>query len=56
VFDPQQLWGQPQSLYWPPLTGIPTITQARRLAEHFASAEREPALNATRSSTPRPRT
>jgi type IV secretory pathway TraG/TraD family ATPase VirD4 len=44
VFDPQQLWGQPQSLYWPPLPGITTITQARRLAEHFASAEREPGV------------
>ncbi|GAA2194040.1 type IV secretory system conjugative DNA transfer family protein [Micromonospora lupini] len=44
VFDPQQVWGQPQQMWWNPLGGIATITDARRLAEHFASAEREPGM------------
>jgi type IV secretory pathway TraG/TraD family ATPase VirD4 len=44
VFDPQQVWGQPQTMWWNPLRGITTITEARRLAEHFAAAEREPGM------------
>ena len=42
VFDPQHVWGRPQAMWWNPLRGIETITDARRLAEHFAAAEREP--------------
>ncbi|MFC4066723.1 type IV secretory system conjugative DNA transfer family protein [Actinoplanes subglobosus] len=46
VFDPQQIWGsQPQRLWWNPLAAITTITEARRLAEHFAAAEREPGVS-----------
>jgi type IV secretory pathway TraG/TraD family ATPase VirD4 len=45
VFDPQQIWGsEPQRLWWNPLATITTITEARRLAEHFAAAEREPGV------------
>lgn len=42
VFDPQMLWGRPQQMWWNPLGEITTITEARRMAEHFAAAEREP--------------
>lgn len=46
IFDPQRIWsqGREQGLWWNPLRGIDTITDARRLAEHFASAEREPGM------------
>ena len=44
VFDPQHVLDQPQGLWWNPLAPIATITDARRLAEHFASAEREPGV------------
>ena len=44
VFDPQHIVGQPQNAWWNPLGGIKTITDARRLAEHFASAERAPGV------------
>ncbi|MBT8227812.1 MAG: type IV secretory system conjugative DNA transfer family protein [Dactylosporangium sp.] len=45
VFDPQQILDQPRRLWWNPLGGIRTITDARRLAEHFAAAEREPGIH-----------
>jgi type IV secretory pathway TraG/TraD family ATPase VirD4 len=46
VFDPQQILGnQPQQMWWNPLAGVETITDARRMAEHFAAAEREPGVH-----------
>jgi len=44
VFDLQDLWGRPRRMWVDLLGGITTITQARRLAEHFAAAEREPGV------------
>jgi hypothetical protein len=46
VFDPQHILGagHAQGLWWNPLRGVETITDARRLAEHFAAAEREPGM------------
>ena len=42
VFDPQgQLDDAPPGWWWNPLAPVTTITAARRLANHFASAERE---------------
>jgi type IV secretory pathway TraG/TraD family ATPase VirD4 len=41
VFDPQDILGAGRSMWWNPLGQIRTITDARRLAEHFAAAERE---------------
>jgi type IV secretory pathway TraG/TraD family ATPase VirD4 len=41
VFDPQgMLDGAEPAWWWNPLTGVGTITAARRLASHFAAAER----------------
>lgn len=42
VFDPQDLYGQPQQTWVDLLAGLTTITDARRLAAHFANAERDP--------------
>lgn len=40
VFDPQGVAGETPTWWWNPLAGITTITTARRLAAHFASADR----------------
>jgi type IV secretory pathway TraG/TraD family ATPase VirD4 len=40
VFDPQAVLGEPAGWWWNPLAGITTITDARRLAAHFAAADR----------------
>ncbi|MEV0732372.1 TraM recognition domain-containing protein [Polymorphospora sp. NPDC050346] len=48
VFDLQDIFGHGQHMWWNPLRGINTITDARRLAEHFAAGERPP--NASRDS------
>ncbi|MBO0868580.1 MAG: type IV secretory system conjugative DNA transfer family protein, partial [Micromonosporaceae bacterium] len=45
VFDPQQVLDEPPTWWWNPLAGVTTITTARRLAAHFASAEREPGIH-----------
>lgn len=45
IFDPQHILGPDQGLWWNPLGQISTITDARRLAEHFAAAEREPGVS-----------
>src|SRR5205085_1407699 len=42
VFDPQNITGGDQAMWWNPLAGVTTVTHARRLAEHFAAAERPP--------------
>ena len=42
VFDPQAVAGQEPTWWWNPLEGIDTITQARRLAGHFAASSRAP--------------
>ena len=44
AFDPQHILGPDQGLWWNPLRAITTITDARRLAEHFSAAEREPGV------------
>ncbi len=44
IFDPQSILDGNQTMWWNPLRHIDTITTARRLAEHFASAEREPGV------------
>ncbi|ROP21242.1 TraM recognition domain-containing protein [Couchioplanes caeruleus] len=44
VFDPQGLWSEPQRMWVNLLRPILTITDARRLAEHFAAAERAPGV------------
>jgi len=49
VFDPQHILGDPgqaphQDMWWNPLRGVETITDARRLSEHFAAAERDPGV------------
>src|SRR5947199_684495 len=44
VFDPQEVVtvdAEP-GFWWNPLGGIDSITEARRLADHFAAAERAP--------------
>jgi type IV secretory pathway TraG/TraD family ATPase VirD4 len=45
AFDPQHILGTDQGLWWNPLRPVATITDARRLAEHFAAAEREPGVS-----------
>ncbi|MBW4700368.1 type IV secretory system conjugative DNA transfer family protein, partial [Micromonospora sp. RL09-050-HVF-A] len=45
AFDPQHILGPDQGMWWNPLRAVATITDARRLAEHFASAEREPGVS-----------
>jgi type IV secretory pathway TraG/TraD family ATPase VirD4 len=46
VFDPQGIWGsEPQRMWVNLFRGLSTITEARRLAEHFAAAEREPGVS-----------
>lgn len=40
VFDPQLLWSTEQTMWVDLLKDVTTITDARRLAEHLASAER----------------
>ncbi|WP_434740672.1 type IV secretory system conjugative DNA transfer family protein [Micromonospora sp. SH-82] len=45
TFDPQHLLGPDQGLWWNPLRAVTTISDARRLAEHFAAAEREPGVS-----------
>ncbi|MFG1892102.1 type IV secretory system conjugative DNA transfer family protein [Micromonospora sp. NPDC049051] len=45
AFDPQHILGPKQGMWWNPLRAVATITDARRLAEHFASAEREPGVS-----------
>ncbi|WP_331461096.1 type IV secretory system conjugative DNA transfer family protein [Micromonospora tarapacensis] len=45
AFDPQHILGAEQGMWWNPLRAVATITDARRLAEHFAAAEREPGIN-----------
>ncbi|MEV0130802.1 TraM recognition domain-containing protein [Dactylosporangium sp. NPDC050688] len=42
IFDPQDILAGEQRLWWNPLGQIRTVTDARRLAEHFAAVEREP--------------
>ncbi|RLQ12718.1 conjugal transfer protein, partial [Micromonospora sp. BL1] len=45
AFDPQHILGAEQGMWWNPLRAVATITDARRLAEHFAAAEREPGIS-----------
>ncbi|RAO26085.1 hypothetical protein ONO23_05488 [Micromonospora noduli] len=45
AFDPQHILGVQQTMWWNPLQAVATITDARRLAEHFAAAEREPGVS-----------
>ena len=45
AFDPQHILGAKQGMWWNPLRAVATITDARRLAEHFAAAEREPGVS-----------
>ncbi|GAB3866619.1 hypothetical protein GCM10029963_79220 [Micromonospora andamanensis] len=45
AFDPQHILGTEQNMWWNPLRAVATITDARRLAEHFAAAEREPGVS-----------
>jgi len=45
AFDPQHILGPDQGLWWNPLRAIATVTDARRRAEHFAAAEREPGVS-----------
>ncbi|MFI7080926.1 type IV secretory system conjugative DNA transfer family protein [Micromonospora sp. NPDC049903] len=45
AFDPQHILGAEQGMWWNPLRAVATITDARRLAEHFAAAEREPGVS-----------
>lgn len=40
VFDPQDIIGAAQRMWWNPLRGITTVTAARELADHFAAVER----------------
>jgi type IV secretory pathway TraG/TraD family ATPase VirD4 len=42
LFDPQDIVGGRPQMWWNPLGGVTTITDARRLADHFAAAERPP--------------
>ncbi|MGC9670951.1 type IV secretory system conjugative DNA transfer family protein [Planosporangium sp. 12N6] len=46
VFDPQDIIGGAPQMWWNPLAGLTTITDARRLADHFAAAERPPGATA----------
>jgi len=41
VFDPQGIIGEEPAWWWNPLSGINTITGARRVAAHFASGSKE---------------
>ncbi|WP_217706116.1 hypothetical protein [Verrucosispora sp. NA02020] len=50
MFDPQHILGTEQGMWWNPLRAVATITDARRLAEHFAAAEREPGVSRDASS------
>ena len=45
AFDPQHILGAEQGMWWNPLRAVSTITDARRLGEHFAAAEREPGVS-----------
>jgi len=40
VFDPQDIAGQDPSWWWDPLARVRSVTQARRLAAHFAAGSR----------------
>lgn len=42
VFDPQAVAGEEPSWWWDPLATVTTVTEARKLAGHFASASRAP--------------
>lgn len=45
AFDLQHILGAGQGMWWNPLRAVATVTDARRLAEHFAAAEREPGVS-----------
>jgi len=38
AFDPQHILGPEQGMWFNPLRAVATITDARRLGEHFAAA------------------
>lgn len=42
VFDPQAVAGEEPSWWWDPLETVTSVTEARRLAGHFAAASRAP--------------
>ncbi|WP_025620530.1 type IV secretory system conjugative DNA transfer family protein [Salinispora cortesiana] len=45
AFDLQHILGAGQHMWWNPLRAVATVTDARRLAEHFAAAERDPGVS-----------
>ncbi|MHA4948708.1 hypothetical protein ACX27O_15415 [Micromonospora sp. SD19] len=45
AFDPQHILGADQGMWFIPLRAVSTITDARRLGEHFAAVEREPGVS-----------
>lgn len=42
VFDPQAVAGEEPGWWWDPLEAVTSVTEARRLAGHFAAASRPP--------------